>query len=36
MLMFYPYLYNSLSRPKLTYRCSTKEEEEEEEEEEKD
>jgi len=31
--MFYPHLYHSLSRPKLSNRCSTEEEEEEEEDE---
>jgi hypothetical protein len=34
--MFYPHLYHSLSRPKLTKRCSTEEDKEEEEEEEED
>jgi len=30
VLKFYPHLYHSLSRPKLTKRCSTEEDEEEE------
>jgi len=32
VLMFYPHLYDSMSRPKLTKRCSTEEDKEEEEE----